>query len=99
MVQLNEQNFQEETSEGTVLVDFFAHWCGPCKVIAPVLEKLEGIKVCKVNIDEEPELTSKFKIAGIPALIFMKEGVEVARMVGARPQNVIQEKVDEVNAL
>ena len=76
---LTNQNFEEEIKEGVVLVDFFATWCGPCKMIAPVLsqiaEEYKGkVKVGKVNVDDENALAIKYQIASIPTLILFKDG-------------------------
>lgn len=80
---LNE--LKSEIKEGNVIVDFFANWCGPCKMMMPVLddiEKTENIKVIKINVDENPEITSEFNIRSVPTFFFYKEGNEVARTVG-----------------
>ena len=75
------KKFNELTNELT-LVDFYATWCGPCKMIAPVLEQLTDIDVIKVDVDEERELTMKFGISAVPTLILIKNKVEVARTQG-----------------
>lgn len=97
MLELNEHNFAEQTKEGLVLVDFFAHWCPPCRALAPTLEKLENIKVVKVNTDECEDLASKYSVSGIPCLIFLRNGKEIDRVVGLRSQQQLQEKVDKLN--
>ena len=90
---VSDSNFELEVvkAEGPVLVDFWAPWCGPCKMITPVLEKLaerfDGkLKICKVNTDESPETPGKLGITGIPTLIVFKGGAEVERIVGFRPE-------------
>lgn len=85
--------------EGLVLVDFWAVWCGPCRMIAPTIEELskeyEGkLKVVKLNTDENPDIASKYKIMGIPTLIFFKNGEKVDQMVGAVPKPQIKSKID-----
>jgi len=85
--------------EGLVLVDFWAVWCGPCKMIAPTIEELskeyEGnLKVVKLNTDENPDIASKYKIMGIPTLMFFKNGEKVDQMVGAVPKPQIKSKID-----
>jgi thioredoxin 1 len=87
---LTEQTFDEEIkgADGAILVDFWAEWCGPCKMIAPILEEIAGeyhdrIKVAKINIDENPQTPPKFKIRGIPTLILFKNGTVEAQKVGA----------------
>lgn len=84
---LNGSNFQEKTgAAGTVVVDFFATWCGPCKMLAPVIEKaadeLPDVKFYKVDIDEEMDLTNQFKIMTVPTLLFFKDGKLVSQNSG-----------------
>jgi thioredoxin 1 len=79
----------EINSKEPVLVDFWAPWCGPCRMIGPVIEELAEeyagkAKICKVNVDEEPELARRFKIVSIPCVIVFKEGDDAERLVGAR---------------
>lgn len=100
---LNMENFDEEVnnSEKLVLVDFYATWCGPCKMLAPVLENIaeeyqDKINVYKVNVDEEMELARKFNIVSIPTLIFFKEGKVAKTLVGLVSKSDLQE---EINAL
>jgi thioredoxin 1 len=97
-VEISEKEF-EETVNGNKLtvVDFYAEWCMPCLMIAPTIEelasKLTKIKFVRVNVDENHTLSSKFGITSIPCLIVFKEGKEVNRMVGALPEEVIEEKI------
>lgn len=90
VVELTDENFDQEISNGIVLVDFYAEWCGPCKMIAPVIEQLgeeiQDAKIAKVNVDESPAVAGKFGIRSIPTFIVFKDGVEVTRNVGAQPQ-------------
>lgn len=97
MLELNESNFIENTSEGLVLVDFHAPWCGPCRVLGPTLEQLERVKVVKVNVDESNDLAAKFAVASIPCLVFLKDGLEIDRVVGLCPKGLLQNKVDQHN--
>ena len=101
VMHVSDANFESEVikSDLPVLVDFWAPWCGPCKAIAPILEKLaekyDGkLKVCKVNTDESPETPGKFNIHGIPTLIIFKEGKEVDRNVGLAPEPVLSQKIE-----
>lgn len=83
-------NFDEMIQE-RVLVDFYANWCGPCKMLSPILEKLEGIKVLKVNVDENIELARKYGVMSIPCLILFEKGKEIKRNVGFIPEEKIKE--------
>ena len=89
---ITKENFEQEVlrSEKTVLLDFFADWCGPCRMIAPILadiaEEREDIKVCKINVDEEAELAMQFQVMSIPMLVVFKDGKVVNQAVGARPK-------------
>ena len=91
-IKINRNNFNEEVlrSDRPVLLDFWASWCGPCRVVGPILDEIaeerEDIKVCKINIDEEPELASEYGVMSIPSLMVMKEGKIVNSSVGARPK-------------
>lgn len=99
-VNVNKGNFMEEVvnSEKTVLLDFWADWCGPCRMIAPILEEIaeerSDIKVCKINVSDDPELAAQFRVMSIPALVVLKDGKIVKQSVGARPKNEILELLD-----
>ncbi|MBQ3118225.1 MAG: thioredoxin [Clostridia bacterium] len=92
---VNKSNFQKEVleSDRTVLLDFWASWCGPCKSFAPIIDEISAehpeIKVCKVNIDEEQELAEQFNIMSIPTLLVIKEGKVVDQSVGLNSKNQI----------
>ena len=94
-ININKNNFQNEImdSEKTVLLDFWAPWCAPCRMVVPVIEEIAGerpdIKVGKINVDEQPELASKFSIMSIPTLVVMKNGKIVQQVSGARPKDAI----------
>ena len=96
-ININKNNFQNEVlnSDKTVLLDFWASWCAPCRMVAPIVEEIAGergdIKVGKINVDEEPELANKFSIMSIPTLVVMKNGKIVQQVSGARPKNAILE--------
>ena len=85
MQKVNKEQFSNIISKGIVLVDFFAEWCGPCRTLGPLLEKLAvdftDVNIIKVNVDEEKELAQNFEIRSIPAMLFFKNGVLVDKMV------------------
>ena len=83
-------NFDELIQE-KILVDFYANWCGPCKMLSPILEKLEEVRVLKVNVDENPELARKYGVMSIPCLILFDKGKELKRNVGFIPENKLKE--------
>ena len=95
VLHINKDNFHKEVmnSEKPVLLDFFASWCGPCKMVAPILDEIaeerEDIKVCKVDIDEQPALASRFRVMSVPTLMVMKEGRIVEQSNGASPKHQI----------
>ena len=90
---LNKQNFNEKISGGTTLVDFYADWCGPCKMIAPIVEEIANertdILVGKVNVDNDPQIAIKYGVQSIPTLIVFKNGEETDRIIGFRPKEDI----------
>ena len=96
-ININKNNFQSEVmnSDKPVLLDFWAPWCAPCRMVVPIIEEIAGehpdIKVGKINVDEQPELASEFSIMSIPTLVVMKNGKIVQQVSGARPKNAILE--------
>ena len=93
-ITLSDENFREQIGRGSVVVDFWAAWCGPCRMIAPVIEQLASerrdIRFAKLNVDENPRTSSAFGVQGIPLLVFFKDGVERGRVVGAVPKGQIE---------
>lgn len=105
VVELSDQNFQTEVLQSSqpVLVDFWAPWCGPCRMIAPVVEQLAdensaSIKVAKVNIDESPNVAASLGISSIPTIMIFKNGQVVDRFVGVQPKTRLQNAIEEATA-
>jgi len=97
----NEENFNELISSGEVLVDFFATWCGPCKMLSPVLEELasdrSSVKVVKIDVDENPNLARNFGIMSVPTLILFKDGKELSKQSGYMPKEELIDWINEHN--
>ena len=100
-VTLTDENFESEVikSKQPVLVDFWAEWCGPCKMLGPIIEELSKeytgkVKVAKINVDDNPSLSSKFGIRSIPTLILFKNGQIVEQLIGMQPKGAIKSKID-----
>ncbi len=100
-VHLTERNFDEAlvATQGLMMVDFWAEWCGPCRAIAPVLEELaraaDGrVTLAKVNVDENPGLAARYGIRSIPTILFVKDGKVVDQVIGAVPKAQLQKKLD-----
>ncbi len=88
-------------ANGLVLVDFWAVWCGPCRMVAPTVEELSKeykgkLKVAKLNTDENPDVASRYKIMGIPTLMFFKDGEKVDQLVGAVPKSQLKDRIDSL---
>lgn len=101
IVKGNSENFETEVlqAEGPVLVDFWAEWCGPCQMLAPILEQVSAehpeYAICKVNVDEEPKLQQQYQVMNIPYLLVFKSGKVVKEMVGLQSKDDILEMLEQ----
>lgn len=100
-MEFTKENFDSEVSQGISLIDFWAEWCGPCKMIAPTIDELAReysgrVKVGKVNVDNEMELAERFGVMSIPTIVIMKDGKEVKRFVGVQPKAVLVSALDSL---
>ncbi len=102
VIVLNDENFEAEVLQGDqpVLVEFWAPWCGPCRMLTPILEELaeeyeDRAKICKVNVDEAAALAKQYKVLSVPTLFLFKDGVKLERIGGARPKDALAELLDE----
>ncbi|MDD6133360.1 MAG: thioredoxin [Selenomonadaceae bacterium] len=99
IITITKDNFQAEVIEakGTVLIDFWASWCGPCRMLSPIVDQVAeehpDIKVSKINVDEEPELASQFDVMSIPMLVVFKDGQKVNESVGLIPKEKVEELI------
>ncbi len=90
------ENFDELVKEGVHIIDFYADWCGPCKMLGAVLEDFEDVDIIKVNVDEYGDLANRFRIMSIPHLKFYKDGEIIDSVVGFVDKETLEEKINEV---
>ena len=91
----NESNFEELVKKDLVLVDFYAEWCGPCKMLGPVLEELDNVEVVKIDVDECANLARQFGIMSVPTLMIFKDGKLISSRGGAMPKPMLEEWINE----
>ena len=96
---LENNNLNDEIKEGLHLVDFYADWCGPCRMLSPILEEITDIDVIKVNVDKFPSIASEYKIMSIPKLCYVKDGKVIFEQVGFQEEETIREKINELKNL
>lgn len=99
-----DQNFKTETAKGFSVVDMYADWCGPCKMMAPIYDELakthEGkVKMGKLNVDNDPETPGQFGVSSIPTIIFFKDGERVGNLVGFQSKDALEAKLKEIGAI
>lgn len=96
---LNDDNFASNVEKDLVLVDFFAEWCGPCRMLTPIIEELaneiSSVSIFKVNIDESPETAQKYEVSSIPTLVLLKDGKEVKKVVGLKDKDFLLAMLQE----
>ena len=100
IVTLNPTNFQQQTKSGLVLIDFWASWCMPCKMMAPILNEIaeeagDKAKIAKVNVEEFQQLSAKFSVRNIPTLVLLKNGREIDRFVGVKPKDFLLKQISK----
>ena len=101
-IEVDDQSFQTEIegADGLAMVDFWAEWCGPCRMVSPIVEELaeeyeDRVKVAKVDVDESQRTAQKFNVRSIPSILFFKDGEHVDTVVGAVPKEQLEEKIEE----
>lgn len=104
LIEFTDQNFQGEVEQGLVLVDFWAPWCGPCRMVGPIIEELADdyqgkMKVGKLNVDDHQQTAMNFRVMSIPTVILFKDGQPVETMVGAMPKGAYEKKLEKYLAV
>jgi thioredoxin 1 len=104
LIDFTDQNFQGEVEQGLVLVDFWAPWCGPCRMVGPIIEELADdyqgkMKVGKLNVDDHQQTAMNFRVMSIPTVILFKDGQPVETMVGAMPKGAYEKKLEKYLAV
>lgn len=103
--QVTNDTFQKEVmdAKGVVVVDFYADWCGPCKMVSPILDEMSkdinDVKFVKVNVDENGETAAKYNVASIPTFLFVKDGKVVSQTIGAQAREVFEAEIEKVKAM
>ena len=96
---LTDESFEEVVSQNsTVLVDFWAEWCGPCKKVSPILDEISsetGLLVGKLNVDENPRKPIEFSVSSIPTMVLFKDGVPVKTIIGAKPKHIMMKELEQ----
>mgnify|MGYP003992446539 CR=1 FL=1 len=103
ILEVTDANFADEieAGEGLQMIDFWATWCGPCKMVAPIVEELageyadKGLRVGKLNVDSNPSVTTRFRVTSIPSILFFKDGELVDKVIGAVPRPHLEEKIQQ----
>lgn len=97
VLNLTTENFVSETKNGKILIDFWASWCGPCRAMSPIVDEVAkevtDVKICKVNVDEYPDIASKYNVMSIPTLVVLENGQEINKSVGLIPKDKVMELI------
>ena len=102
IIHLDDKNFQQTTNKGIALIDFWAEWCMPCKMMSPVLNDVanqadENVRICKVDVESQPKLSVKFNVRSIPTLVLMQNGKEINRFVGVKTKEFLLNQIGQLN--